>query len=114
MSSSFPPAATVTSDSQRRLQASLGKLRQSASRLRISVSRMAAAIPPCARPGATVEEARAYHEAVKADSALWKAQPVIGYTNAQGCLPAEGEAVGGSLRNCIHCHSTMFRKEGGR
>lgn len=110
MSSSFPPAAAVTSDSQRNLQASLGKLRRSAGRMRISVSRMAAAMPPCTRPGATVEEARAYHESIKADPVLWNRQALVGYTNEHGCAVLAGEETGGCLRNCQHCHSTMFRR----
>lgn len=102
MSSSFPPAAPVTSDSQRALQASLGKLRQSASRLRISVGRMEAALPKCCT--------RETHEAIKASEVLWNAQELIGYTNAEGCSPKPGEAIGGVMKNCVHCGSTMFLK----
>lgn len=102
MSSSFPPAAPVTSDSQRRLQASLGKLRQSAGRLRISVDRMAAVLPKCCT--------RESHEAIKASDLLWNQQELVGYTNAEGCKPKDGEAIGGAMRNCRNCGSTMFRK----
>lgn len=102
MPSSFPPAAPVTSDSQRRLQASLGKLRQSAGRLRISVDRMAAVLPKCCT--------RESHEAIKASDLLWNQQELIGYTNEHGCTPRGDEPIGGELRNCTACRSSLFRR----
>ena len=100
MASSFPPP--------------VAGLRDSTSKLRLSLDRLAVTLPPCAREGASVSAIQAYHESLKTADVVWETQDLVAYTNAFGMKRSAGEAIGGSMRNCNCCHSTMFRKERAR
>jgi len=80
----------------------------------LSLDRLAATLPPCAHAGAPVALVQAYHESLKATDVAWESQDLVAYTNEHGCKRGLGEAIGGSLRNCSCCKSTMFRKERAR